>query len=51
MFKVKYKKNRIASWTSFRCFWTYFTPFSSVSLVDFEQVNVSWGFYHILYQK
>ena len=22
--------------------WTYFTPFSSVSVVDFEQVNVSW---------
>ena len=21
---------------------TYFTPFSSVSIVDFEQVNVSW---------
>ena len=22
----------------------YFTPFSNVSIVDFEQVNVSWGF-------
>ena len=22
---------------------TYFTPFSSVSIVDFEQVNVSWA--------
>ena len=22
--------------------WTYFTPFSNVSIVDFEQVNVSW---------
>ena len=22
--------------------WTYFTPFSDVSIVDFEQVNVSW---------
>ena len=21
---------------------TYFTPFSSISIVDFEQVNVSW---------
>ena len=31
---------------SFWCFycylWTYLTPFSSVSIVDFEQVNVSW---------
>ena len=23
-------------------FATYFTPFSSVSITDFEQVNVSW---------
>ena len=34
------------SLTSFCCFyhwlWTYFTPFSSVSIVDFKQVNVSW---------
>ena len=22
--------------------WIYFTPFSSVSIVEFEQVNVSW---------
>ena len=22
--------------------WAYFIPFSSVSIVDFEQVNVSW---------
>ena len=32
--------------TSFLCFyckfWTYFRSFSSVSLVDFEQVNTSW---------
>ena len=35
----------ITSLTSFWCFdcylWTYFTPSSSVSIVDFEQVNVS----------
>ena len=24
---------------------TYFTPFSSVSIVDFAQVNISWAFY------
>ena len=33
----------------FRCFycklWTYFTPCSSVSIVNFEQVNASWGCY------
>ena len=31
---------------SFWCFycylWTYFTPFSSASIVDFEQINVIW---------
>ena len=24
------------------CHWTYFTPFSNVSIGDFGQVNVSW---------
>ena len=37
--------DNLESMTSFWCFynevWTYFTPFS-VSIVDFEQVNVSW---------
>ena len=23
--------------------WTYFTPFSGVTIVDFKQINVSWG--------
>ena len=23
-------------------FWTYFTPFSTVSVVDFEQGNINW---------
>ena len=35
--------------TSFWCFycqfWAYFTRFSVVSIVDFEQVNVSWVFH------
>ena len=26
-------------WYLYCCFWTYFTPFFSVSIVDFEQVN------------
>ena len=38
--------------TSFCCFysklWTYSTPFSSVSIVDFEQVNVSWDNYSVV---
>ena len=33
MFKVNNNKNTRT---------TYFTPFSSVSIVDFEQVNVRW---------
>ena len=24
--------------------WNYFTPFSSVSIVDVEQINISWDF-------
>ena len=36
----------MTSMTSFCCFyccvWTYFTPFPSVSIVEFEHVNVSW---------
>ena len=24
---------------------TYFTPFSTISIDEFEQVNVSWGIY------
>ena len=40
------KNTRTTSLMSFWCFYywlgTYFTPFSSVSIIDFEQVNVSW---------
>ena len=25
-----------------RQLWTYFSPFSNVSIVDFEQINISW---------
>ena len=46
MFKVDNKNTRTTSLTSFWDFycylWTHFTRFSSVSIVDFEQVNVSW---------
>ena len=42
MFKVNSKNTRTTSLTSFWCFccslWTYFTPFSSVFIVPFEQV-------------
>ena len=46
MFIIINRNSRTTSLTSFRCFycwlWTYFTPFSSVSIINFEQVNVSW---------
>ena len=45
MFKVNNKNTRTMSLTSFwwiYCYlWTYFITFSSASIVDFEQVNVS----------
>ena len=40
------KKTRTTSMTSFWSFYCsillYFTSFSSVSIVDFEKLNVSW---------
>ena len=42
MFKVNNENIRTTSMTSFWCFhcklWTYFTPFSSVSIVNFQHV-------------
>ena len=29
-------------WRIYCYFWTYFIPSSSVSIVEFEQINVSW---------
>ena len=47
MLEVNHKNTRTTSLTSFWCFycklWTYFIPFSSVSIVNFEQINVSWA--------
>ena len=46
MIKVTNKNTRTTSKTSLWCFycylWTYFTAFSSITIVDFEEVNVSW---------
>ena len=46
MFKIYNKNTRTTSLTSFWCFYcllrAYFTPFSSVSIVDFEHANISW---------
>ena len=39
MFKVSNKNTRTTSIT----FFTYFGSFSSVFIVDFEQVNISWA--------
>ena len=45
-FKVNNKDTRTTSLVSFWCLycylWTYFTPCSSASIVNFEQVNASW---------
>ena len=45
MFKVKNKNTRTTSITLFWCFycslWTYCTPISRFSIVNFEQINVS----------
>ena len=47
MFKVTNKNTRRTSLTLFWCFycwlWTYFTSFSSVFIVNFEPVNISWA--------
>ena len=46
MFKVNNKNTGSKLLMSFWCFYCYlrtsFTPFSCVSIADFEQVNVSW---------
>ena len=45
MFTVNNKNARTTSMTSFWCFHQLgacFTSFSSVSIVDFEQVNANW---------
>ena len=46
MFKVSNKDNRTTPMASFWCLycqlWTYFTPCSSVSIVNFEHVNIEW---------
>ena len=46
MFKINNKNTRTTSLRLFWCFYcklkTHFTPFSSVFIVDFEQVNVNW---------
>ena len=43
MLKVNNKNTR-TTMTCFYCeLWKYFTNFSSVSIADFKQVNVSWG--------
>ena len=46
MFKVNNKNTITTSKTSFWCFYcellTYFTSFPRASIIDFEQVKVSW---------
>ena len=40
---VKYVRILTSFWYFYCELLTYFTPFSSVSNVDFEQVNISWA--------
>ena len=46
MFRVNNKDTRttlLASfWYRYCLIWTYFTPYSSVSIVNFEQLNAGW---------
>ena len=42
MFKVNNKTPEWCHWYFCCSFWIYFTPCFSVSVVDFEQVNVNW---------
>ena len=42
--KLIIKTRPMASFWCLYCYlWTYFTPFSSVSIVGFEQVNICWA--------
>ena len=43
MFKVNNKDTNGVILVSLLLSWTYSTPCSSVSFVNFEQVNVDWG--------
>ena len=47
MFKINNKDTRTKSMT----LRTYFTPFSSVFVVNFEQVNVSWVTIRVISQN
>ena len=40
--KIKTSKWRAFFWCLYCYFWTYFIYCSSVSIVDFEQINASW---------
>ena len=45
MSKVNIKDNK-TFWCFYCKLWTYFTLISSVSIVEFEQVNVCWVRYY-----
>ena len=46
MFNVNNKDTRTTPFSTY-FIWTYFTPFSSVSIVNFEQANTSWDCKHL----
>ena len=43
--KLAIKAAERRHWRFYCWLWTYFTPFSSVSIVEFQQVNVNWVWY------
>ena len=43
LIKIPERRQRRRSRVFYCYFWTYFTLFFSVSIVDFDHVNVSWG--------
>ena len=49
MFKVNNKDNQNDAWSCSGCFycwlWTYFIPCSSVSIINFVQVNSGWDIF------
>ena len=40
--ELKTTERRSSFWCLYCYLWTYFTPFSSVSIVNFEEVNAGW---------
>ena len=51
MFKVNNKDSRATLLSLFFCLYFYFTPCSSVSIVNVEQINAGWQISLLCYQE